>query len=95
MIRGSSYSSGVAVRQTSSSQAVRMQRITTSSVRRYHKVESSTVSTGGWYQQFSATSMGHQLAAQTGGLMLTGVQKIESVERTREDCGEAINKRLW
>lgn len=102
MIRSSSSSSSVLVRQSSSSSAVRTQSITTSSVRRYHKVESSSASSGGWCQQFSSTSMGHQLAGQNGTLMLTQVQmfpsemlqKLELVKTVQEVQGKIINKRV-
>ena len=95
MIRSSSSSSSVVSRQASSSQAIRTQSIKTSSVRRYQKVKSSTVSTGGWHQQFSVTSMGHRLAAQTDARMSGEVlQKRELGKTTQEDCGKISNKRL-
>ncbi|CAF2101795.1 unnamed protein product, partial [Rotaria magnacalcarata] len=68
--RQSSYS------RTSSSLAVHVQSIWTSSVRRYHRIESYAVSTGGWYHQFSATSMGCQLPAQTCVLTLNEVRTM-------------------
>ncbi|CAF1528629.1 unnamed protein product [Adineta ricciae] len=94
MIRSFSSSGSTVVRQTGSTQTVRMQSITTSSVRRYQKTESTVISTGGWSQQFSATSIGHQWADQDRAFMLTEprimanevLQKLESIKITEEDC---------
>lgn len=107
MIRSSCSSSYSTAHQSSYSQvsgshAVHMQGIQTSSARRYHQTESSSVSTVRWYQQFSGTSTGCQLAEQTGALTLNevriipneAVQQVEWVKTDHEDFGKIINKRL-